>query len=396
MKVLHISTSLSRRAGGIFEIELAIARNLQPLGIDVAAMGLTDPEWPKDASRWSPVPASVYPTIGPRFFGYAPALLREMLAAKANLAHLHYMWMYPSLAVTQWSSRTGCPYLVTPNGMLEPWALRNSAWKKKLAGFLYERRMLSKAACIQANTGKEAADIRAYGLKNPIAIIPNGVDFASFANFPSRTALESRIPALKGRRWMLFLARIHPKKGLPHLLKAWAKIWKSESGKQKFGDWVLVIGGPDELGHEAEMKRLATELGIESGVLFTGPLHGKEKLAALGGSELFVLPSFSEGFSMAVLEAAAAGLPVMLTPQCNFPELAEAGGAVEVSPDVSGCETGLRQLLALPDPERQAMGQRGKALVGRSYTWPMVADQMLAVYRWLTAGGSPPPCVRLN
>jgi poly(glycerol-phosphate) alpha-glucosyltransferase len=98
---------------------------------------------------------------------------------------------------------------------------------------------------------------------------------------------------------------------------------------------------------------------------------------------------------MAVLEAATCGLPVMLTPQCNFSELAEAGGAVEVYPDVASCESGLRQLLALTDSDRQAMGQRGRTLVGRSYTWPQIADQMLAVYRWLTAGGSPPPCVRL-
>jgi poly(glycerol-phosphate) alpha-glucosyltransferase len=131
-------------------------------------------------------------------------------------------------------------------------------------------------------------------------------------------------------------------------------------------------------------------------VVFTGPLHGQEKLAALGNSELFVLPSFSEGFSMAVLEAAAAGLPVMLTPQCNFPELAQAGGAVEVSPDLAGCEAGLRKVLGLADAERRAMGERGRNLVMSSYTWPRIAAQMLEVYRWLLGEAERPGCVLLK
>jgi poly(glycerol-phosphate) alpha-glucosyltransferase len=159
---------------------------------------------------------------------------------------------------------------------------------------------------------------------------------------------------------------------------------------------MLVVAGPGEGGHEEEMKRLTAELGLEPRVCFTGPLQGQEKLAALAGAELFVLPSFSEGFSMAVLEAAAAGLPVLLTPQCNFPELVRASGAIEVSPDVAGCEAGLRELLGLPDAERRLMGQRGKDLVARSYTWPRIVEQMLSVYHWLLEGGTPPACVRLN
>jgi len=388
-KIVHVSAYLSRRAGGIFEIELALAKSLNRLGADVTTVGLEDSNWANDRARWSPLQASVSKTIGPAIFGFAPDMFSQIMAAQADLLHLHYMWMYPSVAVNRWSAKTHNPYIVTPNGMLEPWALRNSAWKKKIAGMFYEHRMLGGAACLQANTKKEAADFRSYGLANPIAVIPNGIDFPLFQSLPSRTSLEVRFPALKDRRWILFLSRIHPKKGLPHLLRAWARI-------RKFDDWVLVVAGPDEQGHAAEMKKLSGELGREHNVVFTGPLHGENKLAALGGAEAFVLPSFSEGFSMAVLEAAAAGLPIMLTPQCNFPELAQAGGAVEISPDVAGCEAGLRQLLALPDSELQNMGRRGRNLVSRNYTWARIADQMLEVYRWLIEGGSPPSCVRLE
>jgi poly(glycerol-phosphate) alpha-glucosyltransferase len=144
------------------------------------------------------------------------------------------------------------------------------------------------------------------------------------------------------------------------------------------------------------MKSLVRELDLEKSVCFPGPLHGVKKQAVLDNAELFVLPSFSEGFSMAVLEAAASGLPVMLTPQCNFPELAKAGAALEVTPDVSGCETGLRHLLSLSRAERRAMGQKGRELVERSYTWSAVGNQMLSVYRWLLGGALKPDCVATN
>ena len=154
-----------------------------------------------------------------------------------------------------------------------------------------------------------------------------------------------------------------------------------------------MVAGPDELGHEAEMKKLCKELELEKTVCFTGPLHGEEKRAALGGSELFVLPSFSEGFSMAILEAAAAGLPVLMTPQCNFPELVKAGAALEVAPDAEGCAAGLRQLLDASEADRRAMGRRGSDLVARDYTWSRVAEQMLAVYQWVLGDGGKPECV---
>ena len=395
--IFQLTSWLSAAGGGIPPVIRALVAEYRRRQMDCVVAGLADPTGASPAfpEDWPVLTGRI---AGPVAIGYSPELARQLgkRVQKDSVIHVHGLWMYPGKLARKLSEATGAVRIVSPHGMLEPWALQNSRWKKRLAAWVFENKDLRTANCLHALCQSEADNIRRYGLKNPIAVIPNGVGLASFANPPSRAVLESRFPALNGRRWMLFLSRIHPKKGLPHLIRAWAKIQKSEIGNRKSEDWMLVIAGPDELNHEAEMKQLVADSGLNNRVCFTGPLHGAEKLAALGGAGLFVLPSFSEGFSMAVLEAAAAGLPVMLTPQCNFPELAEAGGAVEISPDVSGCETGLRQLLALPISERQAMGQRGKALVCRSYAWPMVADQMLAVYRWLTAGGPPPPCVRLN
>jgi poly(glycerol-phosphate) alpha-glucosyltransferase len=347
-------------------------------------------DWPVLAGR----------IIGPAAFGYSPELRSELSScvARNTVLHVHGLWMYPGVVARSLSERAGAVRVVSPHGMLQPWALQNSRWKKRLAGWVFENRNLRTADCLHALCQSEADNLRHYGLRNPIAVIPNGVDTSAFQAPPERGVLEVRFPALRNRRWVLFLSRIHPKKGLPHLLRAWASVQHSQLStlNSQHGDWLLVIAGPDELGHEAEMKRLANELGLESSVLFTGPLHGADKLAALGRAGLLVLPSFSEGFSMAVLEGAASGLPVLLTPPCNFPELVRAGGAVEISPDTAGCVAGLRQLLGLADAERRAMGQRGKELVAASYTWPRLAQQMLSVYDWLLAGGTPPACVRMN
>jgi poly(glycerol-phosphate) alpha-glucosyltransferase len=389
--IIQLTSWLSAAGGGIPPVIRALATEYRRRHLDCVVAGLADPTGapPAFPEDWPVLTGRI---AGPAAFGYSPELARQLRGRvqKDSVIHVHGLWMYPGWLARKLSGAAGAARIISPHGMLEPWALQNSLWKKRLATWGFENLNLRTASCLHALCHAEARSIRARGLKNPIAVIPNGVDFASFANPPPRAVLELRFPALKDRRWMVFLSRIHPKKGLPHLLKAWSRV------ASQFPEWLLVVAGPDEFNHEAEMKRLVANSGLINSVCFTGPLHGAEKMAALGGAELFVLPSFSEGFSMAVLEAAAAGLPIMLTSQCNFPELAKAGGALEISPDAANCEAGLRELLALPASERQNMGQHGKAMVGRCYTWSRIADNMLGVYHWLTGGGPQPPCVHLN
>jgi glycosyltransferase involved in cell wall biosynthesis len=225
-------------------------------------------------------------------------------------------------------------------------------------------------------------------LRNPIAVIPNGVELDEPAAQPDQAVVGRQYPALQGRKIFLFLSRVHPKKGLPDFLRAWAE------AKPQDQNWALMVVGPDELAHEAELRKLADDLGIASQITFAGPAYGEQKRSFLAAADAFVLPSLSEGFSMSVLEAAAAGLPILLTRECNFPELAAAGAAIEVPAGQAGILAGLKRFLDLNETERQQMGAKGRELVKQCYTWTAIGRQMNRVYDWLQSGGPNPDCVQ--
>jgi glycosyltransferase involved in cell wall biosynthesis len=384
MNIVHVTSWLSRRGGGIPPVIWALARETRQRGINASVVGLND-EWVKDDCKADSFPFDAGKVVGPQAIGFSPELKRQ-LQARAQLPgviHSHGLWMYPGLAARKCAGQNGCRLLISPHGMLEPWAVNHSSWKKKLAGYLFEHKNLHKAGCLHALCRPEAENFRRYGLKNPVAIIPNGVDMAEFARQADNAIIE-KFPEIKERRRILFLSRLHRKKGLENLLKAWQKM------AADFKDWQLLIAGSGEPAYENELKALSAGLILKRDVVFLGPVYGETKKQILAAADVFILPSFSEGFSVAILEAAAAGLPVLLTPECNFPELAKAGAAIEISTDVSGIENGLRQIVASTDEQRKAMGGRGRDLVKKSYTWPVIAEQMCRVYDWL-AGNAPMP-----
>jgi poly(glycerol-phosphate) alpha-glucosyltransferase len=418
MKVAQLAFSLSSRAGGIFEIQVGLSLALKTMGVDMVALGLQDDLTQRDAFRWGDIPTMCIPVYGPRFFGYAKGFDSALENSTPDICHLHTLWMYPGIAMKNWSRRHNRPYMVTPNGMLEPWALANSGWKKKLAGFFYEKAILQGAACLQANTMKEADDFRAYGLEQRVEVVPNGVDLPEMGNAESRNAGKVK----EGKKRLLFLGRIHPKKGLVGALRAWAELRNSPSAIRDSAEWQFVIAGWDQGGHEAELKALSGELGLkvfsfqssvlsgldddlklnsyklktpspeaeDADVLFFGPAFGEEKDALLRSADAFVLPSFSEGLPMSVLEAWSYGLPVVMTPECNLPEGFAKQAALEIRSGEGGFQgsdfsfqQGLRSLLEMSDRERAAMGMMGRRLVEDRFTWPKVAEQMKEVYESL-------------
>jgi glycosyltransferase involved in cell wall biosynthesis len=388
MNIVHVTSWLSRRGGGIPPVIWALARETNRRGQNVSVVGLKD-EWVDTDCKKDGVSFVSGEIAGPQSFGFSPDLRKQLqaLAHSQGIVHSHGLWMYPGWAARKAAVENNCRLLLSPHGMLEPWALARSSWKKKLAGYLFEYKNLEKADCLHALCLPEAENFRRYGLKNPIAVIPNGVDLDEPA--PSNGAIFEKFPAIKGRHHILFLSRLHPKKGLGNLQQAWQKM------APDFKDWQLLIAGSGDPAYEKELKAFAKDLLSDNSCVFVGQLQGDDKNQILAAADVFVLPSFSEGFSVAILEAAAVGLPVLLTPQCNFPELARANAAVEISTEAAGIEKGLRQILEMTAEQRKAMGQRGRELIKKSYTWPAIAKQMCHLYDWMAGTSAMPKTVKI-
>ncbi|MBJ3775924.1 glycosyltransferase [Acuticoccus mangrovi] len=388
-----VTGSLTRRAGGLFHSVRGTARALASAGHRITVLGVADPspaEMAEDLAAWAPLMPAAAPRRGPAGLAYAPALARH-LDARFDVVHQHGLWQPHSRAVAQWRKRTGGGVVISPRGMLDPPALARSPLKKRLARLLYEDDNLAGADCLHALNEAEAEAIRRVGLTAPIAVIANGLAPETPAPLPPRPA---GFPP--ERRILLFLGRLHPKKGLLPLLAAWARL-----GADVAATWHLVIAGWDEAGHATELREAITAHGLAGRAHLAGPLHGGEKRAALAHADAFVLPSTSEGLPMAVLEAWAAACPVLMTAACHMPHAFAVGAAVEIAPDPARMAAVLTQTLALPPTRLAAIGERGRALLRARHDADAVARAHVAVYRWIVAGGStrgvaPPPMVRVG
>lgn len=378
--------ALSRRGGGVFEAVRRLAHELQASGMVVRVFGLRDAEAERDQTVWGSVEVFAGNVIGPAVFGFCPKLVKALEQGRLDVLHQHGLWMYPSFACLKWARRSRRPYVVSPHGMLNAWALRISSWKKRVAAWAYENANLQGAACLHALCDSEAQAIRAYGLRNPIAVIPNGVDPVSTVAFKP-ASWEAELP--EEAKVILYLGRLHPIKGLSNLLLSWHNLLRERG----WDNWRLVIAGLDQGCYEAELRLLAEELDIKRTVVFAGPQFGEDKAASFHRASAFVLPSLSEGLPVAVLEAWAHALPVVMTPQCNLPEGFAVSAAVRVEPDPVSIAVGLREIVGMSEDERLAMGERGRRLVEERFSWPKVAGQMKALYNWVLGGGPRPEWV---
>ena len=377
MKFACLIDSMSRNAGGVQLSVKRLAQELHHRGDETRVFSLRDEHTEADLAGWQPVPVSLSTAVGPRRFGFAPGLGRQLRNFAPDLVQTHGLWTYTSWVSLQWHRRTGGPCFVHPHGMLDPWAVRHSGIKKRLVAGLFENRHLREAGCLRALCQSEAEAFRAYGIAAPVAIIPNGIDLPE--ERPVLPKAETKI--------LLYLGRLHPKKGLPLLIEAWAAC--------RPRDWQLVIAGWDEKDHEGELKTQCRELGVSIGgeageVTFAGPVFGEEKDALLRCSSAFVLPSFSEGLPMTVLEAWAYRLPVVMTDPCNLPEGFAAGAALRVETESASVARGLAELFAMSESERTTMGGAGRALVEAKFLWPAIATQVAEVHEWLLGGGTRP------
>ena len=387
MNVALLTTTMSRRGGGVWEFIRHVASGLSKSGITASVVGLRDCRASgSDLTCLSELKVIACDVTGPDAFGFSRGLLPALCQLSPDVVHAQGVWMYPSLASLRWHRRSKRPYMVSPHGMLDAWALGRSSIKKKIASLWYERQHLRSAACLHALNEAEAGAIRAQGLVNPICIIPNGVKIPSAISAKKAAWAEELEP---GTRVLLYLGRLHPKKGLVALVRAWQHV-RTDADRE---GWRLVIAGWDQGSHARELSELIRDLCLEQSVRLIGPQFDGDKDATFRAVDAFILPSLSEGQPVAVLEAWSYGLPVLMTGQCNLQEGFVAGAAMELQPVTSSIADALQALFRMPTAERHEIGRRGRRLVENRFTWERTTAEMSRVYAWLSGGGSPPACV---
>lgn len=370
MRIAVFTSALSREGGGLFHSVRSLAKTVAGSGHNVSVFAPADVHLDADRAAWGELRTVEYPAwLG---FRAISALAQDA----PDIIHLNGIWLAHSHTIRAFSQSRSIPRIISPRGMLDEWALRNAHWKKKIAGWLYEDRNLHSAACMHALCESEYQAIRAFGLKQPVAVIPNGV--AAPPPLAEREALPWPFPeAWRGHPVLLFLSRIHPKKGLLPLLHAWRQV--AETGTH----WRLAIVGPDENNHGQDILALIKQHALHNSVQWLGPRYAQDRDACYHHASAFILPSYSEGFPMAALEAMSFGLPAVLTPACHLPEAVYAEAALCAEPTENGIAAALRKLFALKGSQLTDMGQRGEHLVSTAFTWESVARRMMAVYKWL-------------
>lgn len=375
LRVALLTGKMSPASGGLSVSVPGLAHGLDVFDdIEMHVLGTKDVKDPDAWRGWGPR-VQAFPAARPIALQRAPGMSRALAVLTPHLVDVQGLWTWSSKVSLHHHNRFGTPYLVTPRGMLDPWARRNSAWKKWIFATFAENSHLRNAACLRATSEMEASHFRAMGLKNPIAIVPNGIDLPELA--------ERKLLPL---RTILFLGRIHPKKGLAYLLNAWQALHGD------FPDWQLIVAGIDENGHERELKQLAAENRLGR-IHFIGEAHGETKQQLYRNADLFVLPTHAENFGLVVAEALAQETAVITTTNAPWAGLRthDCGWWIDLQQELLN-DTMRGAMLQTPQA-LAAMGQRGRAWIGREFGSKEVAARMRNVYLWAAGRASRPDYV---
>ena len=371
--VLHTVGSLAPDTGGPARTVPGLCAGLQEAGLSVVIATLSA----GDRKIVGDVPVEVHDCGSLRFGGFVRELCLEH---EIEIIHDHGVWLLSNHLVARAAQQLGLPRVVSPRGMLEPWAIQHHGWKKKLAWWLYQKRDLQRSNLLHATAEMEAANLRTLGLNPPIGVIPNAVDVPEDVIGDPEHGCPGTLP-----RTALFLSRVHPKKGLLNLVEAWSRI--------RPDGWRMVVAGPDEGGHRDEVMAAAEEKGIRDDFAFPGRVSDEDKWDLLAEADLFVLPTFSENFGIVVAEALAAGVPAITTRGAPWQPLKDAGCGWWIDIGVDALARTLGEAMARSDAERREMGRRGQKLVRTEFLWPAVARKMADVYEWMLEDGVKPECV---
>jgi glycosyltransferase involved in cell wall biosynthesis len=300
-----------------------------------------------------------------------------------DVVHIHSLYLFTTLAAGFYARRHRVPIILRPHGSLDPYLYPRHRWRKRVVETLYQNHLFKRAAAIHYTTAEERKLAAPYTFNRPGFVVPLGLNIEDYRPLPPRGTFRERFPETRDKSILLFLSRINFKKGLDILAKAYGKIARQRD------DIHLVIAGPDNDAFKPEVETMLASAGVRNRTTFTGMLVGDDKLAALHDADLFALPSYTENFGIAVIEAMACGLPVVISDKVNIWREIKEGGGGEVEPlDPDRFASRIIDMLA--DRDRlKSYGEHGIETVSNLFNWSTIGERLEQAYQSIVDGRSP-------
>ena len=384
MRVLYVTASMSPEWGGPTSSVAGLVSELSKIGLDCEIVTTVGHRVGHKLISLPGVKIHRFDIgfLGKIWTAYAPSMfgLLECEMKKFDLVHINQIWHYPVYIASQVARKQKVPYILSIRGELEPRRLCYRGFKKKVYLNLILKRILNSAEGIHTLTDAESSiSLKTMLMGCRYFQAPNGVFSVSSVEEDDILVFLDKYPRLREKQIILFMSRLHMMKGLEILSEGFVRL------ASRFSNALLLIAGEDEDGTRQRSLSILKKAGVSDRVVFTGMLTGKDKYAALKLADIFVLPSYSEGFSNAIIEAMSMGIPVVISPQCHFPEVesSQSGLIVEVEP--SALERAISELLS-NEQTRITMGANARSLIEKEYTWPTIAKSFLSFYRTVTGG----------
>ena len=373
MKILSFVSSIDLSSGGPSRSVPMLAKGLAELGVDITLMAIRSENMNVHALEGTTARLKVL----------EPSFTRREIAQylkdeKFHLIQIQSMWDWPYHKVMVEARKLGIPYIVTPRGMLEPWSLSQKKWKKKLAWWLYQRNDVQKSVCVFTTAKMEAEHVTNLGITTCKAVIPNGIETDSY---PCKTSVDVV------KKQVLFLSRVHVKKGIEVLFEVWKQIHPD------YEDWQLLVIGNGEAEYIHSLENRVECLGLKESIKILPPVFGNDKIQIYQESALFCLPSYSENFGMAIAEAMSCGTPVITTTNCPWNILNDTKTGWCIDLNVDNLERALREALSMNPTELYDMGQKASKLIYENFDYRNVTRKTLKLYEWLLNGGEKPEYV---
>jgi len=378
-EIIHILPAFDLKASGPSYLVLRLCESIISSGMQITLVTL---DWLHGSK--SPVFVKRFPiALGPKRLGRSPLMLRWLIEKvkneKTKIIHNHGLWTMPNIYSGYLRTKGDVKLVISPHGTMSEWTRNYHRWRKWIMWHLGgQKKAIDVADAFHATAEDEYHDIRRIGCKQPVAIIPSGIDIPPLIKCPS-----------KSRRIVLFLGRIHKKKGIDLLLKAWSVI------EGQFQQWDLIISGPNDQGYLSQYQSLASKLALKR-VQFIGPLYDEDKLNMYRKASIYVLPTHSENFGITVAESLAAGTPVIVTKGAPWSGVIKNNAGWWIDIGIEPLVECLKQALSLSEEQLIEMGKNGREWMIRDYSWETIGKKMIDFYNWLLNNNNSPDFIKFS